>query len=218
MNDEQAKRGRARDVNDGGERDPSERRSAPGGRARRLVVLTAPSGGGKTTIARRVMEAVPELRFSVSATTRPPRSHERHGVDYYFVSPERFRQYVDAGDLLEYEEVYPGVYYGTLRKEVERRSATSPILLDIDVRGAEALKRLYGDNALVIFIRPPSIEILEERLQGRATENPAARKTRLDRARTELEFAHRFDAVVVNDDFENAVAETLDLIHQFLRS
>lgn len=162
------------------------------------------------------MQAVPELQFSVSATTRPPRSYERHGVDYHFVSPEVFRGYVESGDLLEYEEVYPGVFYGTLRDEVERRAAESPILLDIDVHGAQAVKKIYGDDALVIFIRPPSFEVLASRLHGRATEDPEARKTRLDRARKELEFADRFDAVVVNDDVEIAVAETLDLIRQFL--
>ncbi len=197
--------------------DSTDRKDRTAG-GRRLVVLTAPSGGGKTTVARRVMEAVPELRFSVSATTRPPRSHEQDGVEYYFVTPERFRRYVEAGDLLEYEEVYPGQFYGTLREEVDRKSATSPLLLDVDVRGAQAVKRLYGDDALVIFIRPPSLEVLESRLQSRATENTATLKTRLKRAKQELEYADRFDAVVVNDDVEKAVAETLGIIRRFLKS
>lgn len=185
---------------------------------RRIIVLTAPSGGGKTTIARRVMDAIPELSFSVSATTRPPRSKEKHGVDYYFVSRERFQQHIDAGDLLEYEEVYPGLFYGTLQEEIERKSVDSPILLDVDVHGAHAVKQRYEDDALVIFIQPPTFDILETRLRSRATENPATLRTRLDRARKELEYAEHFDAVVVNDDVETAVVETLGLIRQFLKS
>lgn len=183
---------------------------------RRLVVLTAPSGGGKTTVARSVMDAVPELQFSVSATTRAPRPQERDGVDYHFVSPERFQKLVESGQLLEYEEVYPGVLYGTLRQEVERRSADAPVLLDIDVRGALNVKRLYGDDALVIFIRPPSFDALKARLERRGTEDPATLGTRLERARQELTFSDRFDAVVVNDTVDDAVAETLAHVRRFL--
>ncbi len=185
---------------------------------RRIVVLTAPSGGGKTTIARRVMNALPELRFSVSATTRPPRPHEVHGEDYHFVTPERFKQYIEAGDLIEYEEVYPGLYYGTLREEIEQKTRESPVLLDVDVHGASAVKRRYGDEAFVIFVRPPSLDVLETRLRGRETEDPAALKTRLHRAEKELQHADRFDAVILNDDIDESAAETLDLIRRFLKS
>ena len=182
----------------------------------RLVVLTAPSGAGKTTIARRVMDSMPNLRFSVSATTRPPRPHEQDAVDYYFITPEHFREHVDKGRLVEYEEVYPGTYYGTLWNEVERASSEAPILLDIDVRGATEVKRQFGKDVLVIFVRPPSYDDLEARLRERATEDDAGLTTRLRRARKELEYADRFDAVVVNDDVEEAVSETLRLISQFL--
>lgn len=189
---------------------------APEGNRPRLIVLTAPSGAGKTTIARRVMDTIPNLRFSVSATTRPPRSYEREGIDYHFLDPERFRGYIDEGRLVEYEEVYPGIYYGTLREEVERATKDAPILLDIDVRGATEVKRLFGDDVLVIFVRPPSFQDLESRLRDRATEDDAGLSARLHRARKELEYADRFDAVVVNDEVERAVSETLGLIRQFL--
>lgn len=181
-----------------------------------MVILTAPSGSGKTTIARRVMEEVPELQFSVSATTRPRRSHERDGVDYHFVDRQQFQSYLDSGDLLEFEEVYPGRFYGTLRSEVERKSRIGPVLLDIDVRGALTLKQLYGDDAFVIFVRPPSVEELERRLQNRATEDATTIRTRLDRAQEELQYETQFDAVIVNDSLESAVSETLGRVRQFL--
>lgn len=185
---------------------------------KRIVVLTAPSGAGKTTIAKRVMEALPELRFSVSATTRPRRGHERDGVDYHFISLERFREQIEAGEMLEYEEVYPGRLYGTLRSEVETKAAEGPVLLDIDVRGAQRIKDLYGDASLIIFVKPPSAEELERRLRSRATEDEETIRVRLSRARSELEFAQsdRCDAVVENDDLERAVGETLDIVRRFL--
>lgn len=182
----------------------------------RLIVLTAPSGAGKTTIARRVMASMPQISFSVSATTRPARAYEKEGVDYHFLSAKRFREYIDEGRLVEYEEVYPGLYYGTLRDELDRASPEAPVLLDIDIHGAMEVKRLYADEALVIFIRPPSYAELENRLRARATENDSSLTARLERARKELEHSDRFDAVVVNDDVDRAVSETLDLISQFL--
>lgn len=182
----------------------------------RVVVLTAPSGAGKTTIARRVMGTLPTLRFSVSATTRPARAGEADGVHYHFLSEEAFRQRIADGALLEYEEVYPGTFYGTLRAEVDRATPAEPVLLDIDVKGAGTVKHLFGDDALVLFVAPPSAEVLEARLRGRDTETEDSLTSRLDRARMELAMADRFDAVVVNDDLETAVSETLERIRRFL--
>jgi guanylate kinase len=183
-----------------------------------IIVLTAPSGAGKTTIAHRVMEAMPEMQFSVSATTRPPRPDETDGEDYHFLSVEEFEDRIDSGALLEYEEVYPDRFYGTLRAEVESKSADGPVLLDIDVNGALNVKEAYGDDALVLFVAPPSKAALRRRLKGRGTEDEAALADRLARADRELERADAFDAVVVNDDLDPAVEETLTRIRQFLAS
>lgn len=182
----------------------------------RIIVLTAPSGSGKTTIARRLMEAIPALQFSVSATTRPPRQGERDGVDYHFVSQEQFERYLEEGALLEYEQVYPGRYYGTLRREVERASREHPKLLDIDVSGALAVKKQFGDDALTIFVRPPSLDALEERLRKRNTESEDTLRQRLERAEREMNHENDFDLVVVNERLEDAVAETLNAVRGFL--
>ncbi|HLT46964.1 MAG TPA: guanylate kinase [Rubricoccaceae bacterium] len=185
----------------------------------KLIVLTAPSGAGKTTLARRVMAAVPGLRFSVSATTRPPRPGERDGVDYFFLSDDAFRAEVEAGAFVEYEEVYPGRFYGTLRRELERMAAdpaVAAVVLDLDVKGAMSVKRLYGDRALTVFVRPPSLAVLAERLRARGTEDEDRLAVRLERAELELAYATACDAVVVNDDLEVAVAETVALVRAFL--
>ena len=158
------------------------------------------------------------MRFSVSATTRPPRPHEREGVDYHFVSPERFRELVAEGELLEHEEVYPGRFYGTLRAEVERLAQDVPVLLDLEVKGALNVKRRFGEGALVLFVQPPSLEALEERLRARGTETAASLHERLERARAEMAYADRFDAAVVNDDLDRAVEETLRRVGSFLAS
>jgi guanylate kinase len=183
-----------------------------------VIVLTAPSGAGKTTIAHRVMEEMPEMQFSVSATTRPARPDETDGEDYHFLSVDEFQHRIDNGDLLEYEEVYPDQFYGTLRSEIETKSQEGPVLLDIDVDGATNVKKAFGDEALVLFIAPPSKEALRNRLRGRGTEDDQALADRLARADRELEKADAFDGVVVNDELEIAVQETLDRIHQFLNS
>ena len=178
-----------------------------------IVVLTAPSGAGKTTIARRVLDEMPAVRFSVSATTRPPRPGEKDGVDYHFISEEVFRRHITEGALVEYEEVYPGQFYGTLRAELERGDA--PVLLDIDVKGAASVKEAFGERALVLFIRPPSKEALARRLEGRGTEAKEDLDKRLQRAEMELARADACDAVVTNDDLPEAVAETLRHIRTF---
>lgn len=185
----------------------------------KFLVLTAPSGAGKTTIARRLMACVPGLRFSVSATTRPPRAGETDGVDYHFLSLDAFRARVAAGDFLEHEEVYPGRLYGTLRPEMERLAAapdTRAVVLDVDVKGAQTVKRLYGDAALTVFIQPPSLAALADRLRVRGSEDEARIAVRLERAEMEMAAAPRFDAVVVNDDLDTAVAEAIRLTEAFL--
>lgn len=187
----------------------------------KLLVLTAPSGAGKTTIARRLMSAVPGLRFSISATTREARPGETHGVDYFFLSADEFVRRLEAGEFVEHEEVYPGRFYGTLRAELERIAGAGDVravVLDIDVKGALNVKRLYGDRALTLFVQPPSLAALAERLHARGTETEDRVAVRLERAKMEIETAGEFDVVVVNDDLETAVAETVRLTEAFLDS
>lgn len=182
----------------------------------KIVVLTAPSGAGKSTIARRVLEALPSFRFSVSATTRDRRPDEVDGVHYHFLTPAAFADAVEAGEFLEYEEVYGGVYYGTLRRAVEAQLLEFNILLDIDVNGAASVKRVYGDRALAIFIRPPSLHTLRQRLTLRATESRSSLEERIRKAALEMARVGEFDVVVVNDDLEKAVEETIARIRSFI--
>lgn len=182
------------------------------------IVLTAPSGSGKSTIARRLEEAIPGLSFSVSATTRPPREGEIDGVHYHFLSEDKFRTAIDAGAFLEYEEVYPGRFYGTLFEEITRMDETGPVLLDIDVKGAMRMKSFAGNSALVLFIHPVSIEELGNRLRNRGTESPDWLAERLKRAEMELTFAEKCDHVIYNDNLEEAVSETLQVVNQFLKA
>ncbi len=182
----------------------------------RIIVLTAPSGSGKSTIARHLIQALPQLRFSVSATTRPPRDHEHDGQHYHFISVDEFARLAQEEAFVEYEEVYPGLFYGTLFSEIERATSEKPVLLDIDVRGAENVKKMYGPDALVLFIRPPSLSALEERLKARGTETPESLRSRLERARGEMEYASSFDRVILNDRLDSAVEETIDSVRGFL--
>jgi len=182
----------------------------------KLIVLTAPSGAGKTTIARRVMDEIEGLRFSVSATTRSRREGEVHGADYFFQSEEVFKANVEAGAFIEYEEVYPGLFYGTLKDELERLAESTAVLLDIDVVGALNVKKLYGHQALSLFIRPPSLKVLEERLTARGTDSAPDMAVRLEKAAFELSQGNQFDEIIVNDDLEQAVAETIAQIRTFL--
>lgn len=184
----------------------------------KLIIFSAPSGSGKSTIINKLMsEYGLQGRFSISATSRKPRGSEQDGVEYYFLSEEDFRRQISEGDFLEYEEVYPGCFYGTLRSEVDRTLARGEnVILDIDVQGGLNVKKIYGDRALTLFIQPPSIERLRERLERRGTDAPEVIERRLAKAETELSFAHRYDAVVVNDDLEEACRDAARVIEDFL--
>lgn len=187
-------------------------------RTGKVIVLTAPSGSGKTTIAKRLLNDYDLIRFSVSATTRQARPDEKDGADYHFLSKKRFNQLVKEGGFVEWEEFYGGTRYGTLREEVDKqRESGYFVLLDVEVKGARNVKRLYGDECLTIFIRPPSLETLRERLSNRGTESEKALEMRLDRARMELEMADHFDHVVVNDDLDKAYRRVRKLVESFMK-
>ena len=183
----------------------------------KILILTAPSGAGKTTVVRHLMKYFPQLGFSVSATTRPPRPGEIHGQDYYFLDAEDFTQKIENGDFVEYEEVYPGRFYGTLRSEVERIwSKGQAIVFDIEVKGATNIKRLYPQNSLAVFVSPPTKEVLFERLRNRSTEDEASLQARFDRSAEELSYANSFDRVLVNDLLSDCLAEAEVLTANFL--
>lgn len=183
----------------------------------KLIIFSAPSGSGKSTIINYLLQQGLNLSFSISATSRPPRGAERHGVEYFFLSPEEFRQHIANGDFLEYEEVYKDRYYGTLKSQVEAQlNAGQNVVFDVDVVGGCNIKEFYGARALSIFIQPPSLEELRRRLVGRGTDTAEVIESRLAKAEYELSFAPRFDRVVINDDLARAQAETLQLIKTFL--
>lgn len=184
----------------------------------KLIIFSAPSGSGKSTIINKLMSEYDlRGRFSISATSRKPRGSEQDGVEYYFLTEEDFRRRISEGDFLEYEEVYPGCFYGTLRSEVDRTlDRGENVILDIDVQGGLNVKKIYGDRALTLFIQPPSIERLRERLERRGTDAPEVIERRLAKAETELSFAHRYDEVVVNDDLEEACRDAARVIEDFL--
>ena len=185
----------------------------------KLVIFSAPSGSGKSTIVNWLMQEHPELKlyFSISCTSRAPRGTEQNGVEYFFLTPEEFKSKIANEEFLEYEEVYQERFYGTLKAQVERqREAGQNVVFDVDVKGGVNIKRYYGDEALSIFIQPPSVEELRRRLTGRGTDTPEAIEERLAKAEYELTFAPQFDHVVVNDDLETAKQETLQLVESFL--
>lgn len=183
----------------------------------KVIIFSAPSGSGKSTIIGHLMEQHLNLHFSVSATSRPPRGTERHGVEYYFLSPDDFRQRIENGDFLEYQEVYEGRFYGTLKQQVDHQLAEGQnVVCDVDVLGGQNIKKHYGDRALSVFIQPPSVEILRQRLEKRGTDSPEVIDDRIARAEFELSFAPKFDVVVVNDDLATAQAEALRIIRDFL--
>lgn len=184
----------------------------------KLVVFSAPSGSGKTTIVRELLKRFPQFEFSISATSRQPRGAERNGVDYYFLSNEEFRRLVDEDSFVEWEEVYSGTCYGTLRSEMERIwNKGNVIVFDVDVMGGINLKRIFGDDACSIFIMPPSIEELERRLVGRATDTAEVIAKRVAKAEFEISKAEEFDHIVVNDILDDAVERTQQIIRGFLK-
>jgi guanylate kinase len=180
----------------------------------RLIVLSAPSGSGKTTIARAMLQKYPSMLFSVSATTRPPRTGEVDGKDYFFLSKDIFQQRVERGDLVEWEEIY-GDYYGTLKSEVDRvLRQGKAMLFDVDVKGALSIKRVYPEDSILIFIKPPSFEALQQRLLNRNTEDRATIQRRLERVPMELENGNQFDWQVINDDLRVAIDKVDEIIRQ----
>lgn len=186
----------------------------------KVIIFSAPSGSGKSTILGWLLKAHPELNlaFSISATSRPPRGTEQNGVEYFFLSPEEFRQRVANSEFLEYEEVYPDRFYGTLKAQVERQlDRGENVVFDVDVKGGCNIKQHYGDKALSIFIKVGSVEELRRRLEGRGTDTPEAINDRVAKAEYEMTFAPRFDHVVVNDVLEQAEQETYQLVSEFLR-
>ena len=184
---------------------------------RKLLIFSAPSGSGKTTIVRRLLEQFTNLEFSISATSRAPRGVEKNGVDYYFLTAEEFAEAVAADKFVEWEEVYKGTCYGTLRSEMERIwSKGNVILFDVDVMGGIRLKEIFGEDAMSIFVMPPSIEELRRRLEGRGTDAPEVIEKRIAKASFELTKAPEFDRQVVNDDLETAVAEVAEIVKNFI--
>lgn len=183
----------------------------------KVIIFSAPSGSGKTTIVRHLLERYPQLEFSISATSRAPRGQERDGVDYYFLSQEEFMKAVEENRFVEWEEVYKGTCYGTLRSEVERIWAKGNIIVfDVDVIGGINLKRIFGGDACSIFVMPPSVEELRHRLEGRGTDAPEVIDRRVAKAEFELTKAPEFDHIVVNDSLDEAIAETTRIIEEFI--
>lgn len=185
----------------------------------KLIIFCAPSGSGKSTLVQWLMAAHPELNlaFSISCTSRAPRGTEQNGVEYFFLAPDEFRARIAANEFLEYEEVYPGRFYGTLKSQVDTQTQRGEnVLFDVDVKGGCHIKEFYGSRALSIFVQPPSVDELRRRLISRGTDSAEAIEQRVGKAAYELTFAPRFDHVVVNDDLEKAKAEVYQLVSQFV--
>lgn len=184
----------------------------------KVIIFSAPSGSGKSTIVNHILGLYPELEFSVSATSRAPRGREQDGREYYFFTADRFKEMIEEGKFVEYEEVYPGSFYGTLKSEVERIWQKGHVIIfDVDVKGGVNLKRIFGDKALSVFISAPSVEVLRDRLEKRATDSPEAIAGRVAKAAEEMTYAGQFDYVLVNDNLEKAYAEADRVIGGFIR-
>lgn len=185
----------------------------------KVLIFSAPSGSGKSTLINYLMQQGLNLHFSISATSRPPRGTEQNGVEYFFLTPNEFRAHIAAGDFLEYQEVYENRFYGTLQQQVDNQLAEGQhVVCDVDVLGALNIKRHYGEQALSLFIQPPSIEALRQRLEQRGTDAPEVIEQRIARAAFELSYAPQFDKVIVNDQLETACCEVLQAVKDFLAS
>lgn len=183
----------------------------------RVIIFSAPSGSGKSTIVNHLLEKYPFLEFSISATSRAPRGEEKHGKEYFFYTTEEFEELIHKGAFVEYEEVYKGSYYGTLKREIEKIWAKGhTILFDIDVKGGVNLKKIFGESAMAVFIKPPSVEELRNRLVGRGTDSPEAIQKRVAKAEEELTYEPLFDVVLVNDKLSDSLAEAESLVEKFV--
>ena len=184
----------------------------------KVVIFSAPSGSGKTTVVRHILDLHPEMEFSVSATSRPPRGQEQDGVDYYFLSPRAFKARIRADKFVEYEEVYEGRFYGTLKSEVERIWAKGHVIIfDVDVKGGISLKEYFGDKALSVFIQAPDVAELRRRLVARGTDSPEAIDERVAKAAGGMTYAPRFDYILINDDLQTAFREIEGVVDRFLQ-
>jgi guanylate kinase len=186
--------------------------------SQKLIIFSAPSGAGKTTIVKHLLGVYPKsLSFSISATTRPPRAYEKPNKDYYFISADEFRNKIAENEFIEYEQVYDGLYYGTLRSEVERLwSQGQVVVFDVDVKGGIALKQEFGEAALAVFVKPPSIKELRKRLLSRKTETDETLKERVEKAELEMEFAQFFDDVIINDSLSEALDFSEKIVEDFI--
>ena len=185
----------------------------------KLVVFSAPSGSGKTTVVRHLLDVIPDLEFSISATTRPMRAGEKHGQDYYFYTNEEFQAAIEKNAFIEYEEVYKGVNYGTLKTEVHRLwEEGKTVIFDLDVEGGLTIKKYYGEQALALFLRPPSVDILIGRLRSRNTENEEQLTMRIAKVHSELKFEQLFDKVIVNDVLSDTFVNAESIVTSFFKS
>jgi len=186
--------------------------------AHKLIIITAPSGAGKTSITKYLMRRFPQLAFSISAATRKPRGYEKDGVDYHFISEEEFKQKIQHEEFVEWEMVYEGKYYGTLKSEMQRIWSENKIpVLDIDVKGAIHVQQQYPETSLSLFIEPPSVDVLRNRLESRGTENAESLAARINKSAYELSFKDQFNRHIVNDDLARACSEAEELVLEFIK-
>lgn len=184
----------------------------------KVIIFSAPSGSGKTTVVNHLLSVIPELGFSVSATTRKPRPHEENGREYYFLDESDFKRKIENDEFLEYEEVYSGILYGTLNSEVKRLwEDGKTVIFDVDVAGGVRIKKKFGDNALSIFLRPPSLEVLMERLRKRSTEVEHQLQMRIDKAQYELKFEDQYDIVLINDKLDETLMKAEEIVKNFIQ-